>query len=367
MKILNYVSVFLLWSSVGIGLKASPIVENSNIPAFQTAKSYTGDATAKVVESYEIPNMPRIRSQDSFPICYGMSSACLAQKYICKIKDIKNCAEPGVKFEISPFSAAAWANTNTENDAPGFRSSHTNIPLDTWSKQSATLALMNSSKIFEFKPESCYPFDQVANKYGGNKDLVDRLISKYARIYKENNTEGCDECLTKFTNDLNDELNLGISKEGVKAAFKEKTYAEFIYKLVFRDDCEGIRFSPKPTAKMFPLIGGEKVTTADVLLKAKEVLAAGNPLQINGFCIQRNKESNKCEAQHHMVISGYKEICKTASNCKKVFKVQNSWGEDWQKKMDNGWIDADALLANVTPDITRPGFPISPGSISWLE
>jgi hypothetical protein len=60
-----------------------------------------------------------------------------------------------------------------------------------------------------------------------------------------------------------------------------------------------------------------------------------------------------------VVITGYKSLCKKEkpSDCRDVLKIQNSWGDDWQKRNDDGWLDAQTLLGDK---------PIKEGAISWL-
>ena len=52
-----------------------------------------------------IENMPRIRSQAAFSICYGFAAATLAQKYYCdeKAEIIPNCSNLPPEREISPI------------------------------------------------------------------------------------------------------------------------------------------------------------------------------------------------------------------------------------------------------------------------
>ena len=57
----------------------------------------------------EIPNMPRIRSQDHLGICHAFSATALAQKYYCDLQKIQNCSEVSPEKEISPLSVLSFS------------------------------------------------------------------------------------------------------------------------------------------------------------------------------------------------------------------------------------------------------------------
>jgi C1A family cysteine protease len=51
---------------------------------------------------------------------------------------------------------------------------------------------------------------------------------------------------------------------------------------------------------------------------------------------------------HSIVICGYKKVINPENGkVLEVFKVQNSYGTDWQLQNNNGWIDAEKLLENT--------------------
>ncbi|MCO4754432.1 MAG: hypothetical protein KC478_08105, partial [Bacteriovoracaceae bacterium] len=51
---------------------------------------------------------------------------------------------------------------------------------------------------------------------------------------------------------------------------------------------------------------------------------------------------NTC-APHAVTIVGIKESC-NAQSCKILFKVQNSYGQEWQDRNNDGWVEAMPLI-----------------------
>jgi hypothetical protein len=66
------------------------------------------------------------------------------------------------------------------------------------------------------------------------------------------------------------------------------------------------------------------------------------------------------------VISGYKKVC-NGSDCKDIFKVHNSWGEEWQKLNNDGWLDADQIVNNTMKTPSRADKRLPSASVIWLE
>ncbi len=54
-------------------------------------------------------------------------------------------------------------------------------------------------------------------------------------------------------------------------------------------------------------------------------------------------------------------------NCKEVFKLHNSWGVEWQKKNNDGWVDADTLVQNTAKVNSGSGYRIGSSSVIWLD
>ncbi|MBC7457516.1 MAG: hypothetical protein H7235_04515 [Bdellovibrionaceae bacterium] len=287
-------------------------------------------------------------------------------------------------IEISPLGVMGFGRVNSEKDQPGFTASHTNIKLDgTGDGPSGVHALMNAVGNFNFKLESCYEFDKVANTYGANGKLVDLLVNKLKEDYevlrakikknddtkKKSETEACDSCLVeeinKYMLDINSKLGTHINNDGLREASMKGTFEEFLYHLMF-PDCPSVRFlvKPRPKFKYFPETK-QNINEDIIFEKVNEALSADNPLQIADLCVLRDK-NEKCLSTHVLTITGYKESCNKQKKCKKLFKVLNSLGEDWQVAHNDGWVDASSIIKNINPKANEPGV-LQPGILSWLE
>lgn len=337
----------------------------------------------KECEKNIVENMPRVRSQDSLPICGPMASATVAQFQVCKSLNIANCSRVDRKQEVSPFSTLAWTHTNTGRGVPELQN-HENIQVYGKTKGAAGDALRNAKKDALFVSDSCYPLDQFANEYEVTgdpnvnaeneikvQDIFDRINTDYNRYQSRNKTEGefCEECegmggavsklrIATSANDIKKHMN---SSKGLNSA-------QFLYNLMLGSCDDGVAIEPAPKFEMFPKgyeqekkkaqkIGSKEVQNFNynaLVGKIKSVLKTKNPLAFDGVCLKY--EGDKCVTGHSVVISGYRKVCKDSAcgtECRDVLKVQNSWGEDWQKRNNDGWVDARALLSYVTEDPSR--------------
>lgn len=356
MKLLSIVLSVYLWSCHLLATSTYPKVF---IPV--DYKEYVEKNNTRI----EIENMPRIRSQDSFPICYGLSATTIAQKFICDQdkEEYPDCGQIPPGKEISVFSMIAWAKSTNENLDPKSYDNHKNISIGLLSGSDA---LMNSEKSFSFMPESCYPLDQIANKYSGaKKEDVENMLNELTKKYEDNRTkteaaasiDTCPECLS---NEINEKLGTMVSAKEISEALKKKSSSEFLYSVIF-NNCRRTSFHPKPIYNNYPPENVNITDSLQLLPKIKEVLKDKNtPLQIEGVCLIRDSK-NECKGKHSFVISGYKEVCKKSNTCKTLFKVQNSWGKDWQNTNNEGWLEAEPILKSIN---SSPR--MNTGILSWL-
>jgi len=348
MKILNCVSLLLLWSSAGLAkINPNPFVIVDN------CKDTPGTEVT-------LKNPPRAETTGVLPTCFGPSSAFLVQSYICKVKGISKCSSISDDDQVSIFSTISWANKNTSlingQERPSeMPSSYTNI---TFAAGSGTRALVNSARAFSFKPEACYPVNKINNKFGSEKEFLDRMAQmNELYLHNRNSTEACESCLIES---IRANLDVTIDDAGLRSALQKTTFEEFLYKIIFKDCSKNVAVSPPPVVEIYPKIG-ETVAKKAVIAKIGETITSDRPLLLEGICVLRKNE-NECEAagKHSIAIKGYKECCRPGKDCRKLVQVQNSWGEDWQKKFNNGWVDAETLVNNIEE-------PIKPGVMSWYK
>ncbi|MFZ3228967.1 MAG: hypothetical protein WA160_02090 [Pseudobdellovibrio sp.] len=360
MKYLNYVCIFLLSSSVLLGFAKA---EKSNVQAVRSTaftvikdrkKIYPFVAFEKVIK-----NMPPERCDGSWPICGGSSTATIIDEYNCRTNNIENCKGITQDQQVSSMGMMAWARKNADNAPDTLATSFTNINLD---GVFAAKAIINSSSAFKFKPESCFPIDRIQNKFG-NSLAMESYLTMLKDLFARNKsqTEACESCMIKS---IQDGLGIEVSSNEFKKALERKTFEEFLFRIIFKDNCEYKPYNPKPNVRAFP-VAGETAPKSAMIEKSKEILMTDKPILLNAVCEARNKETNECIGNHHIVITGYSKICKTATSkdneCKRIIKIEAALCSDWQKAHDDGWVDAESLADNMSED------PMSLGAMIWLE
>jgi hypothetical protein len=360
-----------------------------------------------------IKDMPRVRDQKQFEICFGMAPTVLVQRHICQIKGIEDCDDVSREFEVSPLSTMSWFQKNTstctvrdgkyfidafgsevdpeecgDQDLPDTDSmSYANVRF----AGNGYLTLKNAATLFSFHTEACFASDRFFHKFGGSKESATSFINEMKQFYYSNRNKEilCPSCLVS---EARGRINtMKVDESSVRAALQMKNFQEFMFKLMFRD-CERVKFSQAPLFKQFPdipreffssprdkiamafgqstrdeiyyLENGKKVIierlTRELLLgKIKETLNMHYPLMLDNLCIRRST-NDLCLAKHSVIIKGQKEVC-DAKVCKDFLMLQNSWGDGWQSDYDGGWVEAKSLLANVDTDTIRPGI------LSWYE
>lgn len=336
--------LFILLSSVSFG-------------NYQTSfKTVSQESFPKVLDFLELQNLPRVRSQGAFGACAGYSAATVAQFYSCKHNKVNDCSKISRDKEISPIGMLAYANPNSDNSDPGNMASYENIKFS----GSAAYALNNISRFRMAFAESCYPFDQVVNKYGDNEQAVEAMLGKLRTIFEQSKrTEGsaCLECIQKT---LKEDLLFQSNLKDIERALKKDTFEEFLYHSTIgiedsKTSCDDfVDIRPEAKFDYFPQQG--TASSGQIISKVKEVLKSGYPVVVGDLCPY--SQEGKCLGTHSVAVTGYRKQCtKDGKQCRDLFRVQNSWGEEWQKENNDGWLDAQSLFDNRS---------IGTGTLAWL-
>lgn len=145
--------------------------------------------------------------------------------------------------------------------------------------------------------------------------------------------------------------------EAIESGLVKASFETFLYTSIF-DSCEDqTKLTGYPKTIMYPENSNSKVSYSDLLNKSKEVLKTGVPFVLDGVCpFYRGKQ---CVGTHSVAVAGYRKVCKKDGSCRDLLKVHNSWGEDWQRKNNDGWVDAESLL-------TRKDNPKLGLQMGWL-
>lgn len=355
----------------------------------------------------EISNMPKVLDQLGFATCFAFASATLLQKHICDQPDVKSkypvCASIGTEYEVSPIYLTAFSEKVREEIAgdsyrKGKIALHGGVGIHVlYSVDNQRGRLLS---------ESCFPTVAYGKKYNIvlNMDIsnfenltytelkamyerrdinanaaIEGLRAVYNKYKKTpNEASACPECLEKAAAAANMELAELVPRPrplimaGTRYALTQDTFEAFLWGAFFGhpSSCPVIRF-PIKKVNVYPK-KNELVTTnhASIISKVKEVLSTGRPLMSEGVCAFGNPAGvDYCSDRHALIISGYQKACtsknlklgdKVVDKCRDMFKVQNSWGELWQKRVNKnspGWIFAVDFLENLD----------SSYSFTWIE
>lgn len=383
MTLRSSIIFLLLWSSQTFGQT------ESSVPMISSA--FTANKGLEVVPNSEniVPNMPKIQSQDTVGSCFGCSAATIVQKFHCDtnsyLKTIP-CADSPKDKTVSQFSMVSWAETDKPGQTPNAYENHNNIKLykkdqekedrgeltgERTEVSSGSNALQNFVGTPKFMPESCYPFDQLVNKYGNtNGSLFQEVYLNTKKLYKAHHksTEGdgqCEECLEQLSRDLVKTITPDI----FSSAIKKDTFGKFFYELIFHN-CTPVRTRP-PTFRQLP-DGNDKMPRVEVLPNLEKIIKEKKkPVQVNSVFLGVDPKT-KQRVYHTLVVSGTRTVCPpdkirnrdfNSSECKKEVKIHNCWGDDWQKRNNDGWVDADSLTKTLNDGKDH----VTTGELSWLE
>ena len=313
----------------------------------------------------EIADMPAYKTQDELGECRAFSLATLLQHYTCQKwkSDIPDCKNPPADSAISYFGLMAYTNQIVDKKY-SFQANQKN--------NTSMLDIINSlaKSGNQLILENCKPFENLINNFSisvsGWETKRDEFFNYLKNIFDtlkgtyEVNMKDCSYEVRK----LNDYVNLNFNQKSLKSALTKIDFDHFLYTLFF-SDCKMENFPSGFRAMAFPL-DGINVTSTEIKDKIKQGLKEYKPIMYCGLCISENL-GTKCEVSHSIIISGYKQI-KNKNNIKDAFKVHNSWGSEWQKNNNDGWIDADIFLQNsVKVKANNGGDRFGSGSVIWLD
>ena len=361
--LLNYI---ILWSSLSFCLPEDQFVsiDESWIPS-----------SSRV----EIENMPRIRDQDSTPLCVGCAIQTIGQHSYCRVNSIKNCSGVDANNEISFLSVASRCIDDiprdeyykmTGSDDPTMFSSdknHRNLPMNRVLKNGKELGCDTRSMAMRINDaravnsESCYPFDQFANRFPApskTNELMENQ-NKIQKYYDKYKTEGsiCMEC---FERDVKAFLypTVGMkapSSEVLLQALKQDSYNKMWHYLFNQNNCDEKRIKGAyGDLNVYPdLEANNYVNTYSRAIEVikEAVVKHKRPIAV-GICMA--VKNGQCVAGHAITISGFDTVCKNTGGrkeCREVVKMSPCWGERFFPRNKNGslnmWYDAKSIFSNI--------------------
>ncbi|WP_373998632.1 hypothetical protein [Bdellovibrio bacteriovorus] len=347
--------------------------------------SYAQDAAFRGIDqSYsniksetEIKNMPRITSQDGLGICYAHVAATLMQAENCRVLK-QECSSLPEEELFSPLDVSRFGTARDESEPQDYRSTYEGLQGVLSGGNPHNAAIIGALAVGSSANEACVSLDKILSKMNSRGETVEAQVALWNRLkesfdkYKKN--KDCPTCLNDIyataKSDIDENLNLTKTNEEVLKAFAQDTYDKFLDDLLGAKKCvrakqQAFFENRNATYETYPESNPKNpkklkspVSAAQIKEKIKEILRGGRPLALAGVCLADGKV-NSCpdEANHAVVVAGYRQICKADGKCRESLKVVNSWGKAWQDEFNGGWVDADTLMAHTQ---------IKPDALGWF-
>lgn len=374
---------FSIFSSRSEGYAAFSLVD----PSFQIAK-----------DSTMAENLPKRRSQDSLNICGAMTAGLILDATNCRTQKL-NCANLPDEESFSRLDLARYAHVVPDEEK--YKSFYDGIS----EYGSSTLIISNIlHRKMSATNHKCSSLDKALTSFGDSKSLSkaqERSWQKLRETYDgyKSKREKCPTCeldlISTAQSEISQNFNITQNNNDILKAFAQDSYDKFFDRLMVPAECrkidQAVNLFDRHTLsiKTFPEDPLKVTNYKDSLNQIKEVLNKKIPIAVNNVCLGKDfdpiktqeksaliqkqgfkvKSAGKtdvqndmfaCSEPHSVVISGYRKICKkdAPDDCRETIKIENSWGETWQKENNDGWVDARAFL-DRTAYIGR--------NLLWLE
>ena len=342
------------------------------------------------VDNAEVTNMPPIVTQDSLGICYAFAAAKLIDRQTCVDQKIDDCKNLPASKRVTPLDIAKFAKT-PDNDRSE-RSSYNGIEESGILDSTLKNVYETGGKL---ATEECAPFNQVVAENQDPKKREEIEKNFWARLrmlheqYKKNDPS-CSDCQIETAtavDKLRQDFKIKASNQEILKAFAKDTFALSLEKMLIPAECTRfgkfakikgnygvVSFPENPLPHKDKAEFDESYKT--MIKKIKSNLSNQIPMGLS-FCAQEGeltyKSIGECNpkdgetssiagASHAVVISGYRRVCKdkmvSSKDCYDALKVENSWGQDWQQKNNDGWVDAKELMKRTF---------FAKSSLTWLE
>lgn len=332
---------------------------------------------SRIEDQVEISNMPLPYNQFGLGMCSAAVAATLLHFEWCRAEH-SDCTVNNSRRRISvlDLSRYRWPEGQARVDSNKMnRSAFRGFSPDGGQViDTMVLAMYIGRRVAHeecFSLSSIFKIDEESGDFDSSAALFGEKWKKLRMIYDGYKSfEGrCDACQSLKMEELGkfvrNEMNIG-SKLNIDA-LKNKENSNFG---IFLDELfGGLRRCLRPTETVWLVSDGviesgfpenvAGVNVRDIKRVIISTLSEGKPISLSALCVAGTKDPSKCPKEyfHAIVIAGYRKQCNNASLCVDVFKAVNSWGAQWQKNKNDGWILADKLLEHVY---------IQPNLLFWL-
>jgi hypothetical protein len=311
--------------------------------------------------------MPPTMSQDDVGVCYGFSTTALLDHYRCAelLKDCSKKSELLAPLDVTSFYKKPNPNS-PKNLEEGGRSSHI---LDNLKRTYPGDKKLAKEECVNFA--SLIHTSFVIDKNKTNEKMGWNYLMKKWNDFRANTDPQTKDCVSCMANNIKSQMqNLRASNTQIENALNTaNTVEEFLYKAILPSEClnpSNMLNIPDYKIGVFPKDPPSN-TSATALIKKVESLILNNiPVEM-AICSQEPRggicplNANREAAGHSITISGVKLICnRDKTECKKMAKVQNSWGQGWQNINNDGWVELTKLAeASILFDTTQ--------QITWIQ
>ncbi len=364
----------IIWLSVLF----SSVVSQAAMPAFTT---FGDDYSIQEGSDKVLGNLPATLSQDSIGQCAAWAAATMLQINNCRIKN-QDCKNIPDEEKFSPLDVARFGKKGDGDIS--YESSYRGISLD--GSTGAFAMEIVGLHVGSAASEACMSLDKILSKLGGVTDYAEQnqidALKELQELYKKSQKldKNCETCLAKFVETdaqgICQKFNIKNDPIRLAKAFSEETFDKFLDDIFSPPECKRAKnrayFEGKdrmqiglwPTDKT----GAKDKNYNSAMEKIKSVLDKGYPVMIQGICATetvtkkckgKDKKGVEYNETHSTVVVGYGRMCDPAGkNCYDAVKLQNSWGETWQKSTKGGWVSAEDLFKNT---------PLNNETLAWLE
>lgn len=371
---------------IAIALCSIPLQSFASSPEFKAFSRVDNSVFTEVAEVVVAKNLPRRFSQGSFGNCYAMTAGFLLDAANCRSLErlaaqsgtplkADSCKELPDEFSYSRLDLSRFGRIfSTERllrkDYGGLAEGGSTAYI---------LATVVGFRLSVMNQE-CASLDKVLIDFDGNEDVArerrrrwDILRKIYEEYQESSKCTSCQEKILAASKELVlSNFNIKKNDEELLRVFSSKSYDVFLDRLLIPFSCEESRvrmFDASDKALvLFPEQIGVLSNFRDTLSVIRSQLMKNTPIAVDALCLendlsvddlQKQYKDHKrldsvrvssprspCVDMHAVVISGYKRICQKSdkNKCEDALKIENSWGEDWQKKNDDGWVQAKSFL-----------------------
>lgn len=297
-------------------------------PQIQDASSKLGWQVDQKILGH--PSMvPLYTGQDPFPFCAAHAASILYDQHECMSAG-KNCA---LRPRTSPLSLVS-ASQKTPNKI-------------NWEQGGDPLSALN--QIIENRGAASY--DKC--NYGSIKELRKNKSQDFTRIFGVYSSyvsyRNWDGYLKRYYRDefIWEIGNLGLPNHNINHIFAKNfnNTNDLFTDIFLTEECKTIDL---PSSRQYKSNFIEN-SNQDIALSFKiihNLLKSKTPVGIN-LCLNISVGFKTCSKHSLTIIAESTARNKVTGDIRKVYRIANTWGENWQKDHSDGWVFADQLLLGV--------------------